>query len=587
LSTVVFIVDWFNLALFSALAIVALAQWRAGRGRAGIWAALSFGVLALVVDVARALPDERSTTLDEVAIRLLVAALVLFPYLLYRFTTAFRAAPRRLERLLGLMTAVVLVWTFVLPEFPEEGEPRPASFLAYLIAFLVHWTALSIVVTVRLWRSARHQPSVARRRMELFGFGAAAITLTLLVSGGLDPAEDSALALVVSLLATLSALAFLLGLAPPTLLRVIWRRPEQRRLQDAMADLIALKTSEEEVARHVLLPMAAIVGARGVALQADDGRIIASHEVTGAMLDQLEAAGEVTAPHSDLVVMTMPFGRLAVWTSPYAPYFGGDELRVLQTLGSVTGLALDRVRLFAQEREARIQLEHADELKTHFVALASHELRTPVTTIHGLARTLHIRGADLSDELRDELERTLVEQTARMASLVEQLLDLSRLDAHAIPIEPEPIGVRREVEEIVATAAGERADDISVEIDPDLVTVADRNALDRIVSNLVVNALRHGGAPVRLTAVQRDRHLRLAVEDRGPGIAPEFQGSLFERFARGAEARTPGTGLGLAIARAYARAQGGDLVYRAAEPTGARFEVVLPVRNGAPGLAPG
>jgi hypothetical protein len=84
-----------NLVLFTVVAVVALREWRAGRGRAGVWAALSFVALALVVDVGAALPDDPQTTFERVAQRFQIAALVLFPYLLYLFTTAFREAPGR------------------------------------------------------------------------------------------------------------------------------------------------------------------------------------------------------------------------------------------------------------------------------------------------------------------------------------------------------------------------------------------------------------------------------------------------------------------------------------------------------------
>ena len=156
-------------------------------------------------------------------------------------------------------------------------------------------------------------------------------------------------------------------------------------------------------------------------------------------------------------------------------------------------------------------------------------------------------------------------------------------DALPIPIQPEPIAVRSEVEDIVNAAAGERTRDVRVDIEPKLVTVVDRNALERIVSNLVVNALRYGSAPVTLTAAQRDRHFRLAVEDCGEGVSADLVPQLFDRFTRGAERRGPGTGLGLAIAQAYARAHGGDLAYEPARPSGARFEVVLPVSTALSG----
>jgi signal transduction histidine kinase len=462
------------------------------------------------------------------------------------------------------------------PEFPGEGDPWPAWFVAYVVGFLVHFTVLTIVVAIRLWRAGGAEPGVARRRMEMFAAGTAAITAALLLAGT-APEGDSPVSLAIALLGSASAVTFLLGLAPPAALRTFWRRPEQRRVQDAIADLMTA-TTEEEVGRRVLPPMAAIVGARGLALQAADGRIIATHAASDSMLAELEREGG-GPPNGEPVTLPMPFGRLAVWTSAYAPYFGGDELRLLATLGALTGLALDRSRLFAHEREARVALERADELKTQFVALAAHELRTPVTSIYGIARTLEARLGTLGEETRGELLRTLSEQTARMATLVEQLLDLSRLEAHAIPIKPEPIAVRSEVEDIVTTAAGDRAGDVEVAIEPKLVTVVDRNAFERIVSNLLVNALRYGEAPVTLTAAQQDRHFRLAVEDRGSGVPVEFVPTLFERFTRGAERREPGTGLGLAIAQAYARAHGGDLAYQAARPSGARFELVLPVAN--------
>jgi signal transduction histidine kinase len=97
------------------------------------------------------------------------------------------------------------------------------------------------------------------------------------------------------------------------------------------------------------------------------------------------------------------------------------------------------------------------------------------------------------------------------------------------------------------------------------------------------NALRYGAPPVTVSAEQTDHHLRLAVEDCGRGVPPEFVPDLFERFSRAGVShdRTPGTGLGLAIARSYARAHGGDLLYEDAKPHGARFLLVLPA-DGEP-----
>jgi signal transduction histidine kinase len=286
----------------------------------------------------------------------------------------------------------------------------------------------------------------------------------------------------------------------------------------------------------------------------------------------------VTPQGRDIVTVEGQGASLVVWSSPYAPYFGADELQLLTTLAALTGIALDRVRLYTHEVETRVQLERLNDLKTNFVALAAHELRTPVTTIHGFVTTLNHLGDRLSGEQQAELRLALEQQTTRMALLVEQLLDLSRLDAEAIEIRPQRLDVRERVDDVLASAAGTRAAEVEVDVEPGLEVSADAAAFERVLSNLVTNALRYGAAPVTVAASQTDRHFRLSVEDHGRGVPPEFVPNLFERFARARSANdhVSGTGLGLAIARSYARAHGGDLVYEPATDGGARFTLVLP-----------
>ena len=557
--------QYVNLILYTLVAVVAVRLWRRHREPAGLWAALTFVVLAAVVDVGPLLPEDPQAGWESVAVRMLLAALVLYPYLLYRFAVAFRPPSRRLSLLLGALTAVMVAWSLLLPEVPAEGEDWPSSFAAYVIGFMAHWTLLAIVVTHRFWTAGRGESSVARRRMRLLGLAAATITVALVIAAT-SPDPDSKAAALSALLSTLSALAFLLGLKPPSMLRVAWRRPEQERLQNAIAGLMG-STTDREVVDRVLPPMAEIVGARAIEFRDADG------EVLGRYGEPEEANGRTTR------VDVTGGGRLVLWTSPYAPFFGSEEMRLLRTLAALTALALDRARLFGREVEARVALERADEIKTNFVALAAHELRTPAATVHGLVETINARRPELSDDQLRELELTLRDQTARLRRLVEQLLDMSRLDAEAVKIEPENVRIRERVRELLAMSAGERATDVTVEVPHELEVSVDANAFDRIVSNLIVNALRYGEPPVRVAAQQTDRHFRLIVEDCGSGVSPEFVPDLFERFTRSREAalRPGGTGLGLAIARSYARAHNGDLLYEPAHPTGARFQFVLPV----------
>ncbi len=175
--------------------------------------------------------------------------------------------------------------------------------------------------------------------------------------------------------------------------------------------------------------MARIVGAQAVAIQGSDGRTIARYGDTEEMRDAAsgDRAAEKGGSRSvdDVSRIELPSGSLLVWRSPYAPFFGDEELALLRTLGVLTGLALDRSRLYSHEREARLALERADEVKTNFVALAAHELRTPVATIDGIIQTLRARGDRLPAEQRRVLEQTLRHQSSQMRVLVDQLLDLS------------------------------------------------------------------------------------------------------------------------------------------------------------------
>ena len=250
--------------------------------------------------------------------------------------------------------------------------------------------------------------------------------------------------------------------------------------------------------------------------------------------------------------------------------FTRDEVELLQIVAERVAIAIER----AQLHEELIQL---DQLKLNFVAIASHELRTPAASVYGVLKTLSDRGPQLNEELREELIRVGVEQGERLRRLLEELLDLSRLDARAITVAPRPVVLKAALSDVVRGALV-TADAVELDIPEDLAAVVDPLVLERVVSNLVANAVRYGAPPIRIVAQQRDRHLRVAVEDAGPGVPKELEGRIFDRFARGGG--ETGHGLGLAIARAYAQAHGGDLVYDP-RPDGARFELLIPQeRNG-------
>ena len=560
-----------NIVAFIALGAVALLTWRRRRDRASKWAFAAFGLLG-ALELLSLIPTDEDGLGDRVVTRIAIVILVLFPYLLFRFTNAFRAPGRPLARVLFGLTAILIVWSVAIPRYPQPGESRDAAFQAFVVVFLIHWVVLTLASGLSLWRAGRAQPAVARRRMQFLSFASVVIAAALLLALPTTDA-DSPYALGIQILAFVSVVAFLIGFAPPRVVRILWRTPETERLQAAMARLLAFAHSEREVAQRVLEHAAQMVGARAASVFNADGELVATWNVQSADLDDVSERVEVQAPGA----------RMVVWTTPYAPFFGDEELALLRGLASVTGLALDRVRLFESEHESRMQLERANELKANFIALAAHELRTPMTTIHGFVTTLYHLGERLDAEQRDRVRDALIQQTDRMARLVEQLLDLSRLDADAIEIVPERLNVRDQVEEIVRSIAPDPGA-VEVSVAGDAVATVDRNVLDRVIGNLITNAFRYGQPPVIVSAERTDNHLRVTVEDRGVGVPPAFVPDLFERFSRSEASRAAavGTGLGLSIARSYARAHGGDLVYEDADPTGAAFRLVLPANGATP-----
>jgi signal transduction histidine kinase len=255
----------------------------------------------------------------------------------------------------------------------------------------------------------------------------------------------------------------------------------------------------------------------------------------------------------DAIVGVMHVGTL----QPHE--FVQDDVELLVLVAQRAALAIEKARVHQE-------MLRLDQMKLNFVAIASHELRTPATSVYGLLTTLRARGHELPEDVRVELEDTAWQQSDRLRRLIEQLLDLSRLDARAIEVQPQPLVLGRTLSDMV------QGDDVIVEVDPSLAVVADPLVIERVVSNLVANARQHGAPPVRIDAEQKDRHLRISVADCGDGIPEALVPRLFERFEHGGGS---GTGLGLAIAKAYANAHGGDLYY---EPTqkGARFDLVIP-----------
>jgi signal transduction histidine kinase len=318
---------------------------------------------------------------------------------------------------------------------------------------------------------------------------------------------------------------------------------------------------EEEVEAGVRIPVgggfAGTVAATKRPIVIDD---LATFEVLNPILREKGIESMLGVP---LLVAGEAIGVMHVG-SLVPRHFTTDDVELLQLVAQRVAIAIERAQLHEQTRQF-------DAMKLNFVAIASHELRTPAAAVYGALATI-VNRSQLPLDTREQLVVMAYEQSDRLRRLIEQLLDLSRLDARSIPVSPRPIVVGGVLESIVFDAVPD-GPDVELEVPEDLAAVADPVVLERILTNLLTNAVRHGRAPIRVSASRGDTTLRISVEDAGDGVAEELRDSLFDRFTRSESGI--GSGLGLAIARAYAHALGGELFYRGNDP-GACFELVIP-----------
>jgi two-component system sensor histidine kinase KdpD len=249
-----------------------------------------------------------------------------------------------------------------------------------------------------------------------------------------------------------------------------------------------------------------------------------------------------------------------------------EDQRILNAFVAQLAAAIDRRQMSAQAARATA-LAEANELRSALLQAVSHDLRTPLAGIKASASSLRQLDIAWSDVDRTEFLRTIEDETDRLTALVGNLLDMSRIQAGAVAARTLSVGL----EEVVPAALaglGERADKVALDMPESLPPVrADPALLERVVANLVDNALAHSplGSPVRVEAGEVGSKVLIRVIDLGPGIPVEERERIFQPFqrlgdspvqgtARGNGGRVAGVGLGLAVALGFTRAMGGELV---------------------------
>jgi len=259
------------------------------------------------------------------------------------------------------------------------------------------------------------------------------------------------------------------------------------------------------------------------------------------------------------------------------PALFAEDQRVLHAYAAAAQTAYDGRRLSEQAREAE-GLAAVDRQRTALLAAVGHDLRTPLAGIKAAATTLQQTDVDWSAADRADLLATIDASVDRLDGIVGNLLDASRLEAGALSVHSEPVAL----DEVVAAAVlavGAASAAISVHVPEDLPLVqADSGLLERVLVNLLDNAVRHGGGPVEVQATAGAESAKLAIVDHGPGVAPEHREALFTPFQH-LDDRTSGggIGLGLAVARGFTEAMGGALVADGSSGGGLTMRLRLPL----------
>lgn len=228
--------------------------------------------------------------------------------------------------------------------------------------------------------------------------------------------------------------------------------------------------------------------------------------------------------------------------------------------------------------EANRDLQAVNEAMRGFVAVAAHDLRSPLASIVGFSALLNESWVTLNDETRRKFVSTIDRQAHNLSRLVDDLLTLSSVEGGSMTTRPETIVLEDAIRRCLESGAGDTAS-VAVSCSPDLVVRLDPDHLGRILDNYVQNALKYGAQPVQVEAARFGDMVEVRVLDGGQGVPPEFVTRLFGKFARADVPSTraqKGSGLGLSIVRALADVNGAQTFYQPNRPNGSCFVVRLP-----------
>jgi two-component system sensor histidine kinase KdpD len=314
---------------------------------------------------------------------------------------------------------------------------------------------------------------------------------------------------------------------------------------------------------------------------------VAEHgQIAGPGTDTLPNA---TALFFPLTGSQRTLGAIGIKAADMSRILLPDQRPVLEACVSQLALALERDQMAVAAHEAQVQAE-AEHLRSSLLSGVSHDLRTPLSVIAGASSSL-LQNRDASEATRQELLTTIIDETRRLSRLLENLLEMSKLESGSAA----PNMQWHVLEEVVGAALARTSRDLAhhqvhVAMPAELPLIrVDGVLLEQVFINLLENAARYcpPGTRINVAAAVDGPWLMITVADNGPGIPPGSEEKVFEKFFRGdghPDARR-GSGLGLAICRAVIRLHGGTITAANRSTGGAQFTVRLPIPKESPRIA--
>jgi signal transduction histidine kinase len=343
---------------------------------------------------------------------------------------------------------------------------------------------------------------------------------------------------------------------------------------------------------HQYLREHPIVAGRGSAVgrAMSDGKIVHVPDVLAdpdhLLVEQRKVGGYRTVLAVPLMREGLAIGIIRLTRNKVQP-FTDKQIELVQTFADQAVIAIENVRLFDEIQDKNRQLQLASEHKSQFLASMSHELRTPLNAIIGLTEMMVTNAARFGTEKALEPLRRVNAAGTHLLSLINEVLDLSKIEAGKLELNPEPVSLARLIDEVIGTAgqlAEKNNNRLIVQAQENLgALTADSMRLKQILLNLLSNACKftkEGEVALRVRKVADGRDwVELAVADNGIGMTAEQQAKLFQDFTQAdslTARRYGGTGLGLAISRKLARMMGGDVTVTSEPGKGSVFTVRLP-----------